>query len=155
MKDLWKLILPFVLVFLVASAGSVVTFDSIPNWYAGLTKPPFNPPNYVFGPVWTLLYALMAFSLFLVWKGKQTKEVVHARKVFMVQLGLNFLWSYVFFGAHQIGLAVIVILALWASILYCIVLFRKINKTAAYLLIPYILWVSFATILNVSLFLLN
>ncbi len=152
---MWKLTMSFVVVFVVAGAGSTATFDSIPTWYAELTKPPFNPPNFIFGPVWTILYAFMAISLFLIWKGKQTKEAIYARKVFVVQLGLNFLWSFVFFGAHQLGLAVITILALWASILYTILLFKRINKTAANLLVPYLLWVSFATLLNVSIFLLN
>lgn len=155
MSNTWKLIVSFVVVFLVAAAGSVATYDSIPTWYAGLTKPPFNPPNWIFGPVWTILYALMAVSLFLVWKKKQTPHTIYAKKIFFVQLGLNLLWSFVFFGAHQIALALLVIAALWGLILYSIILFRKINKTAAYILIPYLLWVSFATILNFSLLLLN
>lgn len=155
MSNTWKLIICFLLVFLVGAGGSVATSDSIPNWYADLTKPPFNPPNWIFGPVWTLLYALMAVSLFLVWKKKQTNKTIYARKIFFIQLGLNLLWSLVFFGAHQIALALLIIAALWGFILYSIILFRKINKTAAYILIPYLLWVSFATVLNASLLLLN
>lgn len=155
MSKTWKLIVSFVLVFLVAGAGSVATYDSIPTWYAGLNKPPYNPPNWIFGPVWTILYALMAISLFLIWKVKQNHKTIYARKIFFIQLGLNLLWSFVFFTAHQILLALVVILAMCASIIYTIILFRKINPKAGYLLIPYILWVSFASILNLSILLLN
>lgn len=144
-----------VIVFMVAAGGSSATFQSIPTWYAGLIKPSFSPPNFVFGPVWTLLYTLMAISLWLIWTAKQNKKTKLAIKVFLIQLGLNFLWSVVFFGAHQILLGLLVIILLWGSILWSILLFLKINKTAAYLLIPYILWVSFASVLNLSLLLLN
>ena len=155
MSNTWKLILSFALVFVVAAGGSVATYDAIPTWYATLTKPPFNPPNWIFGPVWTLLYIGMAISLFLVWKEKKSKLQAKAIKVFMVQLFLNFLWSIVFFGAQNPGLALLTIVLLWSSIFYSIVLFHKINKTASYLLIPYILWVSFASVLNLFIFLLN
>ncbi len=155
MNNTWKLLICFALVFAAAAGGSIATYDAIPTWYAGLTNPPFNNHNWIFGPVWTLLYALMAFSLFLIWKVKKSKKQTKAIKVFLVQLFLNFLWSIVFFGAHNIGLALLTIVLLWGSILYSIILFYKINKTASYLLIPYILWVSFASILNLSIYLLN
>lgn len=155
MSNTWKAVFCFVVVFLAASGGSVVTYDAIPTWYATLNKPPFNPPNWIFGPVWTVLYILMAISLYLVWSAKKSKLQSKAIKVFLVQLFLNFLWSLVFFGGQNIGLALLTIILLWASILYSIILFYKINKTASYLLIPYILWVSFASFLNLSIFLLN
>ena len=136
--------------------GSVFTMPSIPGWYAGLAKPPFNPPNWIFGPVWTTLYAMMGLSAYLIYQnGIGKKEVKRALAVFAVQILLNTLWSIVFFGAHMIFAAVIVILLLWEMILVTIIVFHRISKAAAYLLIPYILWVSFATVLNISLYILN
>jgi tryptophan-rich sensory protein len=150
-------ILVFVIVCELAGViGSVFTTPSIPGWYAGLAKPPFNPPNWVFGPVWTTLYAMMGLAAYLVYeKGPRRSEVRKALAVFAGQLLLNALWSIVFFGAHMILGAAVVIVLLWVMILASIWLFSKISKTAAYLLIPYILWVSFATILNISLYSLN
>lgn len=130
--------------------GSIFTFSAIPTWYVTLTKPPFSPPNYVFGPVWTTLYLLMGISLFLVW-GKKKSDLTW----FWVQLGLNVFWSIVFFGMKSPGLAFLVILLLWGSIFMTIKSFMKVNKSAAYLLYPYLAWVSFATILNLSIALLN
>jgi len=136
--------------------GSVFTMPSIPGWYAGLSKPPFNPPNWIFGPVWTILYAMMGLSAYLIYQsGIGKKQVKRALAVFAVQLLLNTLWSIVFFGVHMIFAAVIVILLLWGMILVTIIVFHRISKAAAYLLIPYILWVSFATVLNISLYILN
>ena len=136
--------------------GSVFTMPSIPGWYAGLSKPPFNPPSWIFGPVWTILYAMMGLSAYLIYQsGIGKKQVKRALAVFAVQLLLNTLWSIVFFGAHMIFAAVIVILLLWGMILVTIIVFHRISKAAAYLLIPYILWVSFATVLNISLYILN
>jgi translocator protein len=147
----------FVLVCLLAGfIGSVFTTPSIPGWYAGLTKPSFNPPNWVFAPVWTTLYVLMGLAAFLVYeKGPKRSEVRKALAVFAVQLVLNALWSIVFFGAHMILGAAILIVALWALIAASIWLFSRISRAAAYLLVPYILWVSFATVLNISLYILN
>jgi tryptophan-rich sensory protein len=136
--------------------GSVFTMPSIPGWYAGLAKPPFNPPNWVFAPVWTVLYALMGLSAYLVYeKGLRRNEVRKALAVFAGQLLLSTLWSMVFFGAHMIFGAAVVIVLLWGMILASIWLFSRISKAAAYLLVPYILWVSFATVLNISLYVLN
>ena len=149
--------LVFVLVCELAGViGSLATAPSVPGWYARLAKPSFNPPNSVFGPVWTILYALMGISAYLVYqKGWKRSDVRKALAVFAVQLVLNALWSIVFFGAHMILGGVVVIILLWAMILASIWLFSKISRAAAYLLIPYILWVSFATILNISLYVLN
>jgi len=136
--------------------GSLFTTPAIPGWYAGLTKPSFNPPSWVFAPVWTALYAMMGLAAWLVYdKGFKRPEVKKALTVFAVQLLLNTLWSIVFFGAHQIFASVIVIVLLWAMILWTILLFRRISRAAAWLLVPYILWVSFASILTVSVYVLN
>jgi tryptophan-rich sensory protein len=134
----------------------VFTTPSIPGWYAGLVKPSFNPPNWVFAPVWTILYALMGLAAFLVYEKRSGRpEARKALAIFGIQLVLNALWSIVFFGAHQILGAAVVIVLLWAMILETILAFVKISRPAAYLLIPYFLWVSFATVLNISLYILN
>jgi len=150
-------ILFFVLICELAGViGSVFTTPSIPGWYAALAKPPFNPPNWVFAPAWTTLYALMGISAYLVYeKGLKRKEVRKALAVFAGQLLLNTLWSIVFFGAHMILGAAVIIVFLWGMIVASIWLFSRVSKAAAYLLVPYILWVSFATVLNLSLYVLN
>jgi benzodiazapine receptor len=150
-------ILVFIIICELAGLiGSVFTMPSVPGWYAGLVKPPFNPPNWVFAPVWTALYALMGLSAYLVYKkGWEKYEVRRALAVFAAQLLLNVLWSVVFFGAHAILGAVVVIILLGTMILASIWLFSRISKPAAYLLTPYILWVGFATVLNISLYILN
>lgn len=150
-------ILVFVLVCELAGIiGSIFTASSIPGWYAGLVKPSFNPPGWVFAPVWTILYALMGIAAYLVYQKRQgRKDVGRALAVFAAQLVLNTLWSIVFFGAHLIFGAVMVIVLLWLLILVTIWLFSRISKAAAYLLVPYILWVSFASVLNISLYVLN
>ena len=136
--------------------GSVATFPSIPTWYASLDKPPFNPPNWIFGPVWTTLYTLMGIAAFLVWrKGIRNREVKIALGIFVVQLVLNTLWSVIFFGLNSLAGGLVVIVVLWIAILLSIITFYRISKVAGVLLIPYILWVSFATILNFSLWQLN
>ncbi|HSA95972.1 MAG TPA: TspO/MBR family protein [Acidobacteriota bacterium] len=141
---------------LAGVVGALFTSPAIPGWYGGLVKPSFNPPNGVFGPVWTALYALMGLAAWLVFaKGAKRPDVKKALVVFAAQLVLNTLWSIVFFGAHLILAAGVVILLLWAAILGTILLFRKISPAAAYLLLPYILWVSFAAALNASIYLLN
>ncbi len=126
------------------------------SWYNTLNKPFFNPPSWVFAPAWTILYILMAISFYLVWrKGLKIKKVREATAVFFVQLALNLIWSPIFFGAHNILLALVVIILMLFYIVKTIRLFLKIDKTAAYLLYPYLAWVSFATILNFSVWLLN
>jgi tryptophan-rich sensory protein len=141
---------------LAGIAGSLFTAPAIAGWYAGLTKPAFNPPNWLFAPVWTSLYALMGLAAWLVYdKGARRDDVKRALFVFVAQLILNVLWSIMFFGAHQILGAFVIIVALWTLILGMILRFLKISKAAAYLLVPYLLWVSFATVLNASLYVLN
>ncbi len=143
--------------------GSVFTISAIPTWYAGLVKPALNPPGWVFGPAWTTLYALMGVSLFLVWKHHsnilENMRMLRIWKIgiaaFFVQLFLNTLWSIIFFGLHSPGWALVDIVALWLAIVWTIAVFYKISKPSAYLLVPYLLWVSFAAYLNYSIRALN
>ena len=151
-----KLIASVGFCYVVAFFGSLVTLPSIATWYAGLNKPSFNPPNFIFGPVWTILYTLMGVALYLIWdKKKNNKSVDTAIKMFLLQLSLNFLWSLIFFGLHLPFAALLTIIALWLSIVYTILLFRKISNKAYLLLLPYIAWVSFALILNFFIVILN
>lgn len=119
------------------------------TWYNTLNKPFFNPPSWVFGPAWTILYILMAVSAYLVWKKKGSL------KLFWIQLALNLAWSPAFFGAHNILLSLFIIVPMWIFILKTIKAFAKIDKMASYLLYPYLAWVSFATLLNFSVWILN
>lgn len=136
--------------------GSLFTFPSIQTWYVTLSKPSFTPPNWVFGPVWLTLYTLMGISAYLVWeKGMKRREVREALTLFGIQLGLNSLWSVIFFGLHQLFIGLIEILALLAVLAYTILRFYGISKNAAYLLIPYFLWGCIATALTYSVWLLN
>jgi tryptophan-rich sensory protein len=136
--------------------GSVFTFPSIPTWYAALIKPPFSPPNWIFGPVWTTLYILMAIAMYMVWqKGLKKKNIRQAIHLFLIHLTVNAGWSIVFFGLHSILGGMVVIFILWGFIVYLTNEFYRIDRTAGYLLIPYIFWVSFASILNFSLLVLN
>lgn len=136
--------------------GAVFTTPSISTWYANIVRPEFSPPNWVFGPVWTTLYALMGIAAFLVWKkGLGRKDVKVALGIFVGQLVLNSLWSIIFFGLQSPGAAFIEIMVLWLAIVATIVTFAKISKPAAWLLVPYILWVSFAAFLNYSIWMLN
>lgn len=136
--------------------GSLFTLPSIPTWYAGLTKPALAPPNWIFGPVWTTLFALMGVAAFLVWrKGIDRTDVKVALGIFLGQLVLNTLWSIIFFGFQNPGGAFIEIIFLWVAIIATIIACTKVSKPAAWLLVPYILWVSFAAYLNYSLWILN
>ena len=138
------------------AVGSLFTSPSIPTWYASLQKPNFNPPNGVFAPVWTILFLLMGISLYLIWsKGLRDKKVKTAVIIFAIQLILNMLWSFLFFGLQSPLYAFIEIIILWLAILLTITSFYKISKIAGYLLLPYILWVSFAAVLNFSILVLN
>ena len=151
-----RFFIALVICFGAAALGSVATNPAIATWYAALNKPVFTPPNWLFGPAWTLLYCLMAVAAWLVWeKGWDKKEVRVALAVFAAQLAVNSLWSFLFFAWHAPWLAYIGILALWLLILLAILKFWKIDKIAAWLLVPYILWVSFASFLNLGVALLN
>lgn len=144
----------FIIVCNLAGAfGAIFTLDAIPTWYAFLAKPTFSPPNWVFGPVWTALYILMGISAYLIWK--QGKKAAFALQAFALQLILNALWSFLFFGMRSPAAGFAGIVPLWLSIAYCIDLFWGIDRRAAYLLVPYIAWVTFATLLNLSIWMLN
>ena len=141
---------------LAGMLGSVFTISAIPTWYATLQKPALNPPSWIFAPVWITLYVLMGIAAFLVWrKGSEKKEVKKALAVFILQLILNAIWTPIFFGLHNPGLGLIVIIALWLSIIWTMISFHKISRAAMYLLVPYLLWVSFASYLNYSIWALN
>ena len=140
---------------LAGGIGALFTTPSIPTWYAGLVKPALNPPAWVFGPVWTLLYALMGVALFLIWRSARSKGKGMAYAFFGVQLALNTLWSIIFFGWHEPGNASVEIIFLWLAIVATVISFNRISHAAALLLVPYLLWVSFASYLNLSLWQLN
>lgn len=129
--------------------GSFFTINSIPTWYQTLNKPFFSPPNWILGPVWTILYILMGYSLYLVWVKRSVPTI------FWVQLVLNAVWSIIFFGLKNPTLALVDILALWIAIILTIKAFSKINKLAGKLLYPYVAWVSFASLLNIFIVILN
>ncbi|CAH1655007.1 TspO/MBR family protein [Chelatococcus asaccharovorans] len=137
-------------------AGQYVTFPNLTPWYASLAKPSFNPPNAVFGPVWTVLYILMAFAA---WRILRLPPFMRHRRMalalFYGQLGLNALWSFAFFGAHSPLLGLVVIIPLLAMIVATIATFRRLDAVAAWCLVPYLAWVSFATVLNASVWWLN
>jgi benzodiazapine receptor len=152
----WKLIISIVICELAGAIGSIFTVNAIPSWYANLVRPSFSPPNWIFGPVWTTLYLLMGIALYIVWnKGFKIKNSKKAVGVFGVQLGLNTIWSIIFFGLNNIKLAFAEIIFLWIAILLSIIYFYRIDKKAAYLLVPYLLWVSFAAVLNFYFMILN
>lgn len=162
MMDYRKLLISLAITQATGLIGAIFTLDAIPTWYAGLVKPIFAPPNWLFGPVWTLLYLMMGISLYLVWRQKSTK--INKKKIdqtncglylFVTQLFFNFIWSPVFFGLQSPLAALVIIIMLWGLIVATIKVFYPLSKAAAYLLVPYLLWVSFATILNASIAWLN
>lgn len=137
--------------------SSIVTRDNIPTWYTNLEKPSFNPPNWVFAPVWTILYIMMGYAAGRIWNkiDQFEAEVKKGFLFFLIQLALNALWSYLFFGLHNPMLASFEIVLLWLMIYETYLQFKKIDKVAAYLLLPYLAWVSFATVLTFSIWYLN
>ncbi len=172
MNNFLKLTLAIVVSELAGVIGALYTTPAIQSgWYAGLIKPAINPPAWIFGPVWTTLYALMGVAAFLVWRKmgggeiaasprdaglpRNDKRIKIALSIFLGQLVLNTLWSIIFFRLHLLGGAFIEIISLWFAILATIVAFAKISRPAAYLLLPYILWVTFAAYLNYSIWTLN
>jgi len=139
----------------VSALGGWVTAGSVGNWYAALQKPSFNPPNWLFAPVWTALYLMIAVAGWRAWRKSTGQQRRAALTVYGVQLGLNLSWSFVFFGAHEVGGALANIAALLAAIAVNAVLFWRIDRAAGALLLPYAAWVSFATLLNAALWRLN
>lgn len=154
-----KRIFTFIACLLVCAAaglvGTLATIPQIPVWYSGLVKPSFNPPAWVFGPAWTILYILMAVSLYLYVQKPAQKPKLSGYIFFFIQLCLNASWSVVFFGYHNPQLALRVIILLWFTILATMLLFSRHSRLAGALFIPYISWVSFAMILNFAISALN
>lgn len=154
--DIIKLIAAILICQAAGGIGAIATTSSIGTWYATLNKPSFNPPNWVFGPVWTTLYALMGIAVWMVWsKGISNPTVRVAVILFAIQLLLNSLWTFIFFYFHQPGWAFVEIVLLWVAILLTIIWFFRISTAAGILMLPSIVWVSFASVLNFSLWWLN
>lgn len=159
LKNIFKFLIAIIVCQLAGVIGAIFTVSAIPNWYADLIKPGLTPPNWIFGPVWTALYCLMGIAVFLVWQkrtaAKQNKENKTALLLFGIQLALNASWPIIFFGLKNPGLAFGILIALWLSLVLTSLAFYKINRLAAWLLAPCILWISFAGYLNYSLWQLN
>ena len=151
-KKSFALIICIAISMFAAVPGSVFHPD---EWYFSLEKPIFNPPSWIFSPVWLTLYILIGISLYKIWKNKRNRLYQTALRYFALQWVLNAIWSPLFFGAEAPGIAFFTILLLWIFILVTIRYFYRINKSAAYLLIPYLLWVTFATLLNFEIWRLN
>lgn len=154
--DIARLIVSILVCQSAGIFGSIFTVSAIPGWYAGLEKPFFNPPNWIFGPVWLALYTLMGISLFLVWKrGFEKADVRLSVKIFGLHLFLNALWSFLFFGLENLLTGLIGIIFVLMTLLFTMMIFHRVSRNAALILIPYLAWVSFATILNFSIWMLN
>ena len=152
LKLIFSLVLPLAI---GGISGYLVRNEMNDEWFNTLAKPSFNPPSFLFGLVWTALYILMGVSMVLIWNTFKTELRQKALAVFGVQLFFNFWWSILFFSFHTIYLSVVDILLMWFLIIYMIILFKKIKPVAAYLQIPYLVWVTFATVLNISIWYLN
>jgi len=151
-----RLLISLALPQLAGLIGSIFTVSAIPVWYVSLQRPSFSPPNWIFGPVWILLYLLMGISSYLIWqKIEQNKKAKESLWLFWIHLFFNAAWSIIFFGLQNPELAFTNIIIIWIFIVILILKFWKINKWSTYLLIPYLLWVSFASILNYSIWYLN
>jgi tryptophan-rich sensory protein len=155
MKSVYaKIILCVIICTSLGFLSGISTADSITNWFQFVKKPSWNPPNWLFAPVWTLLYILMGISVALIWHSN-SKNKKSAISLFVIQFILNLCWSIIFFNQHQTGWAFVEIIIMLIFIIMTNFSFYKINKTAAYLLLPYICWVSFATVLNGTIWFLN
>lgn len=152
-KSILQLIIAILICQSAGWIGALFTTPSIQTWYATINKPSFNPPNWLFAPVWTFLFLTMGIALWLIWLKPKANH--QALSLFIIQLCLNVLWSILFFGLHRPALALIEILLLWLAILFTIIKFYQIDRWAGLILIPYIAWVSFAAILNFALWRLN
>jgi len=155
----FKLLPLFISLAITLSIAGIASYFTIPQikvWYAFLQKPAFNPPNWLFGPVWTILYLMIGVSAYLIWQRRRENiDYINSEYSYFLQLLFNLSWSVVFFGLHQILAALIVVIALWLSIVANIFFFSKVSRVAAWLLVPYLLWVSFASVLNFYIYLLN
>ena len=156
MNQVIKCAVAILIPLIVGGISGFFTTQSVQGWYATVNKPWFNPPNWIFGPVWTTLYIMMGVAFFLIWKSEADIDLKKQAMLFyFVQLALNFCWSLIFFYAQQPGWAFLEIIVMWGMILSTIIWFGKISSPAAWLLVPYIFWVSFAAILNYSIWRLN
>jgi translocator protein len=152
-----RLLISLLIPQLAGIIGSFFTIPAISTWYSTLIKPSFNPPNYIFGPMWIILYFLMGISIYLIWQkiDENKIEVIKYMRIFWIHILFNSIWSIMFFGLQNLWLAFINIMIIWLFIIILIIKSYKINKLSSYLLIPYLIWVSFASILNLSILLLN
>lgn len=141
--------------FAAAAVGSWATLDNVRTWYPTIAKPSWTPPNWLFGPVWSLLYTLMAIAAWRVWRTREGTEAREVLKLYGAQLGLNTLWSILFFTLHLPGVALIEIAALWTLLLTAQLRFGRADRLAGFLWAPYLAWVSFATALNAAIWWLN
>lgn len=159
MKLIFKIIIAVFVCLVLGGLSGIATVSEIKNWYLQLNKPSFNPPNWLFGPAWSTLYTFMGIAFALIWdrleKANTKVFSSNAIRFFLIQFVLNLLWSSIFFSMHLIAFALIEMLVLWVFILLTILHFYRINKLAGIILIPYILWVSFATLLTASILYLN
>lgn len=156
MKNFWKLILAIVVCEGAGLIGTIFTTPAIPGWFKTLNRPDFAPPNWLFAPVWTTLFLLMGIAAWLVWRrGLNEPGVKKALGIFVLQLVLNVGWSAIFFGLKNPGLAFVEIILLWLAILWTVIVFARISKPAGWLLLPYIAWVTFASVLNFAIWRLN
>jgi len=154
-RSLAGLLIALVACYGAAALGGVATASSVGTWYETLQKPPFNPPSWVFGPVWALLYGMMAVAVWLVWRDVAASAARLPLWLFSIQLVLNTVWSWLFFGLRQPGWAALEIVLLWLAIAATLLAFWRVRRLAGWLLVPYLLWVSFASVLNFSLWWLN
>ena len=156
MKKIWRFIAALILCEGAGAIGTIFTISAIPAWYSHLNKPVFSPPNWLFGPVWTILYALLAVCLFILWnKISQNKKAKTAVCLFLGSLFLNAIWTPIFFGLRNPIAGFVVIILMWLSINAMIFYFYKIDKTASLILISYWCWVTFASVLNLAIVILN
>ena len=155
MKNLFKLVGSILIAQSAGAIGSLFTIQNIPTWYATLNKPSFSPPNYLFGPVWITLYFMIGVAFFLVWKNQGSVSIKVPVVVFSIQMVLNAAWSIIFFGMKSPMFAFFEIVVLWVFIVLCMVTFYPVSRAATWLLMPYFLWVSFASVLNFKILTLN
>jgi benzodiazapine receptor len=155
MNRILRLLICIAFPLIVGGVSGFFTVQGVKDWYLTLAKPNFTPPNYMFGPVWTFLYAFMGVAFFRILEKGKSVQKIKAIRIYLWQLFFNFCWSFLFFSQHQIGLALIDILILWGLILIMIIRFKKLDAFAGYSQIPYLMWVSFATALTAAIYILN
>jgi tryptophan-rich sensory protein len=149
------LVVSLVICFAIAGLGSLATTPEIPGWYRRLNKPPWTPPDWLFGPVWSFLYAAMAVAAWLVWRNGGWRQNSYSLWLFVIQLALNLAWSFIFFRFHRVGLAFAEIVLLWVAIALTLAAFASVSKIAGLLLAPYLVWVGYAAALNFAIWRMN